>query len=79
MRDFLTRYRRNPAAVVGLFLLLGVIGLALTADIFFPRNPLSLAGRPLQWPFTNPNLWLGTDQTAVTLQRRYFMAPGCRW
>ena len=33
MRDFLTRYRRNPAAVVGLFLLLGVIGLALTADV----------------------------------------------
>jgi len=72
MRDFLTRYRRNPAAVVGLFLLLGVIGLALTADLFFPRNPLSLAGRPLQWPFTNPNLWLGTDQTGRDIAAQIF-------
>ncbi|QEI08746.1 ABC transporter permease [Pigmentiphaga aceris] len=72
MRDFLKRYRRNPAAVVGLVLLLSVIGLALTADIFFPRNPLSLAGRPLQWPFTNPNLWLGTDQTGRDIAAQIF-------
>jgi peptide/nickel transport system permease protein len=72
MKDFFNRYRRNPAAVVGLVLLLGVIGLALTADFFFPRNPLSLAGRPLQWPFTNPTLWLGTDQTGRDIAAQIF-------
>jgi peptide/nickel transport system permease protein len=56
------RYLRNPAAVVGLALLLLVIVGALGADFAFPRNPLSLAGRPLQWPGDNSRFVFGTDQ-----------------
>ncbi|MCA1323805.1 ABC transporter permease [Herbaspirillum sp. alder98] len=56
------RYLRNPAAVVGLALLLLVILGALGADFAFPRNPLSLAGRPLQWPGDNARFLFGTDQ-----------------
>jgi peptide/nickel transport system permease protein len=47
--------------MIGLVLLLGVLGMAASADLLFPRDPLSLAGRPLQWPGQNPRLWLGTD------------------
>lgn len=60
--NLLKRYLRNPAAVVGLVLLLAVVAAALGADWFYPRNPLSLAGRPLQWPGANARFLLGTDQ-----------------
>jgi hypothetical protein len=30
-------------------------------SMLFPKDPLGLAGRPLQWPFANPKVWLGTD------------------
>ncbi|MBV8622398.1 MAG: ABC transporter permease [Herbaspirillum sp.] len=56
------RYLNNPAAVVGLLLLLAVLAAALTAGWAYPRNPLSLAGRPLQWPGDSSRFLLGTDQ-----------------
>lgn len=56
------RYLNNPAAVVGLLLLLAVLVAALTAGWAYPRNPLSLAGRPLQWPGHSSRFLLGTDQ-----------------
>ena len=54
-------YLRSPAGMIGLTLLLAVVAAAISADWLFPRDPLSLAGRPLQWPGQNPRLWLGTD------------------
>lgn len=60
--NLLRRYLRNPGAVIGLLLLLLVIAGALSADWLYPRNPLSLAGRPLQWPGDNARFLLGTDQ-----------------
>lgn len=57
----LRAYLRSPAGVIGLVLLLAVLGAALSADWLFPRDPLALAGRPLQWPGANPRLPLGTD------------------
>lgn len=57
----LRAYLRSPAGMIGLLLLLAVIAAALSADWLFPRDPLSLAGRPLQWPGQNPRLPLGTD------------------
>ena len=41
----LRAYLRSPAGVIGLVLLLAVLAMAATADLFFPRDPLSLAGR----------------------------------
>ena len=49
--EFLRLYFRSPAAVFGLLLVLLVVFMAATAGWFYPRDPLSLAGRPLQWPF----------------------------
>src|SRR5450830_2196700 len=60
--NLIKRYLHNPAAVVGLLLLLAVVACALGADWAYPRNPLSLAGRPLQWPGDNGRFLLGTDQ-----------------
>jgi peptide/nickel transport system permease protein len=59
----LKRYLRSPAAVIGLLLLVLVVGMAVSAPWVFPRDPLSLAGRPLQWPGANANFVLGTDNT----------------
>jgi peptide/nickel transport system permease protein len=56
-------YLRSPAALAGLILLLAVIAVALAADWAYPRDPLSLAGRPLQWPGANPRFLLGTDNS----------------
>jgi len=68
----LQRYLRSPAAVIGLVLLLLVIAMAISAPWVFPRDPLSLAGRPLQWPGANPNFWLGTDNTGRNIAAQIF-------
>ncbi len=65
-------YFRSPPAVIGLVLLLLVIAMAATADWFFPRNPLALAGRPLIWPFENPRFWLGTDNSGRDIAAQIF-------
>ncbi|MFG1297229.1 MULTISPECIES: ABC transporter permease [Xanthobacter] len=66
------RYFRNSSAVMGLVLLVAVVLLALSADFLFPRNPLSLAGRPLQWPMANPRFWLGTDNMGRDIAAQIF-------
>ncbi|MBK1664547.1 ABC transporter permease [Rhodospirillum rubrum] len=66
------RYFRNPSAVLGLVLLIAVLGLALSADLLFPRDPLALAGRPLQWPLDNPRFWLGTDNSGRDIAAQIF-------
>jgi peptide/nickel transport system permease protein len=69
---FLRLYLRNPAAVIGLLLLLAVLVLAATAGIFYPRDPLSLAGRPLQWPFETTRFLLGTDSSGRDIAAQIF-------
>ncbi|BBK36343.1 ABC transporter permease [Allostella sp. ATCC 35155] len=65
-------YFRSPPAVIGLVLLLLVIAMAATADWLFPRDPLSLAGRPLVWPFQNSRFWLGTDNSGRDIAAQIF-------
>lgn len=72
MKRLLLNYCRSPAAVIGLVLLLGVIFMAASADWFFPRDPLSLAGRPLQWPGANPRFWFGTDNSGRDIAAQIF-------
>jgi len=69
---FLRAYFRNPAAVIGLVLFALVLLMAASADFFFPRDPLSLAGRPLIWPFDNPRYWLGTDSSGRDIAAQIF-------
>lgn len=65
-------YLRSPPAMIGLVLLLAVIAMALSADWAFPRDPLSLAGRPLQWPGANPRFLLGTDNSGRDIAAQIF-------
>ncbi|MFM7416801.1 MAG: ABC transporter permease, partial [Alphaproteobacteria bacterium] len=46
--------------------------MALTADWFFPHDPLALAGRPLQWPGANPRFLLGTDNSGRDIAAQIF-------
>ena len=69
---FFKLYARSPAALIGLVLLLVVLFMAATAGHFFPRDPLSLAGRPLAWPFDNPRFPLGTDGSGRDIAAQLF-------
>jgi len=69
---FLRLYLRNPAALIGLVLLVVVLFLAGSADLFFPSDPLSLAGRPLSWPLSNPRFPLGTDSSGRDIAAQIF-------
>lgn len=69
---FLRRYAASPAAVIGLVLLAMVLAMAASADLLFPRNPLALAGRPLQWPLADPRFWLGTDTMGRDIAAQLF-------
>jgi peptide/nickel transport system permease protein len=68
----LRRYLRSPAAVIGLMLLLLVVAMAASAGTLFPRDPLALAGRPLQWPLANPRFFLGTDNSGRDIAAQIF-------
>lgn len=69
---FLRRYLRNPGAAIGLVLLALVLVMAGTADLLYPRDPLALAGRPLQWPFQNARFLLGTDASGRDIGAQIF-------
>jgi peptide/nickel transport system permease protein len=46
--------------------------MALSAPVLFPKDPLGLAGRPLQWPLANARFWLGTDTTGRDIAAQIF-------
>ncbi|MDP3411151.1 ABC transporter permease [Bosea sp. (in: a-proteobacteria)] len=70
--SFLKLYFRSPPAIIGLVLLLLVLAMAISADWFYPRDPLALAGRPLIWPFANPRFLLGTDNSGRDIAAQIF-------
>jgi peptide/nickel transport system permease protein len=70
--EALKRLATSPIAIVGLILLILVIVMALSAPLLFPKDPLGLAGRPLQWPFVNTRFWLGTDTTGRDIAAQVF-------
>lgn len=72
MSAILARYLRNPAAALGLVLLALVVMMALAAGTLYPRDPLGLAGAPLQWPFANPKFPLGTDGSGRDIAAQVF-------
>ncbi|RUM96549.1 ABC transporter permease [Pseudaminobacter arsenicus] len=58
----LIRFLRSPEGVAGLVLLGLLISVALLASVFFPRDPLSIAGPALLPPFQDRAFPLGTDR-----------------
>lgn len=57
----LQRLARNPNALLGVAILAVVAAAAVFAPVLYPSDPLTMAGRPLTWPGTNPRFPLGTD------------------
>ncbi len=57
----LRAFVRNPAAVAGVVLLLGVLILALAAPLLFPGDPLDMVATPLLWPGQDAAYPLGSD------------------
>lgn len=63
---------RSPSAIIGAILLFIILAMAASAGWLFPNDPLSLAGRPLQAPFTNPRFPLGTDSVGRNVAAQLF-------
>jgi peptide/nickel transport system permease protein len=57
--DFWRRYRKNRAAVAGLFLLVLIVALAIVGPWLHPVNAFDMVGRPYSKPFGE--FLLGTD------------------
>jgi peptide/nickel transport system permease protein len=58
--------------LLGTGLLIAVLAMALLAPVVFPKDPLGLAGRPLQWPLVNARYWLGTDPSGRDIAAQIF-------
>jgi peptide/nickel transport system permease protein len=60
--SFTRRLMQSPEGLAGLAILVVLAVLALAAPLLFPADPLSIAGKALIPPFTDPSLPLGTDR-----------------
>ena len=55
------RFRRNPLAMIGLFISLALIFMSIFAPLLAPYDPIAQSlGTRLQPPFS-PGHWMGTD------------------
>lgn len=61
IRLFLRAFLRRWTTPLGVFLLLTVVGMAVTAPLLFPEDPWSMVTTPLLWPGENPDYPLGSD------------------
>jgi peptide/nickel transport system permease protein len=60
MKKFL-HFFRQPSAFFGALLLVLAVGAALSANWFFPGDPLDMVAAPYQWPGATGGFPLGTD------------------
>ncbi len=60
--SFVARLLRSPEGLAGLLLLALPVAAAALADVFFPADPLSIAGPALLQPFADAAHPLGTDR-----------------
>lgn len=60
-RSFWRGFRRRRSALLGLVLLAVLVGMAATADLVSPGDPLARSGTPLSAPFVDATMPLGTD------------------
>ncbi|OON41044.1 ABC transporter permease [Izhakiella australiensis] len=58
---WLRQFLRHPGAVCGALIVVVMVAMALSADYFYPKNPLRIVAMPEIWPFTDPRYPLGTD------------------
>src|SRR5207244_9467408 len=61
VKQFLKQMLRNPAAVIGLVILILAILIAVFGPSLFPNSPWRMVQRPFLPPFTLAKVPLGTD------------------
>jgi peptide/nickel transport system permease protein len=60
-RPLLLTWLRDPFLCLATFILIGVIVVAMAADLIYPGDPLDMVAQPLLWPVQDLNYPLGTD------------------
>ncbi|MCQ9618148.1 ABC transporter permease [Paenalcaligenes niemegkensis] len=61
MTGLWSRFAKNGGAVLGLFVLLLVIAVAVLAPWLFPGSPWDTGAAPFLKPLEEPGVWLGSD------------------
>lgn len=51
----------RPRGILGLLLVLLVLGMAFSAPVIYPDDPMDMVASPSLWPGEDPDYWLGTD------------------
>lgn len=72
LQDFWRRFRRNRAALAGLFVLFCVLLMALSATRLFPGTPWDMVAAPFIWPGQERELLLGSDMLGRDLASGLF-------
>ena len=72
LQDFWRRFRRNRAALAGLFELFCVLLMALSATRLFPGTPWDMVAAPFIWPGQERELLLGSDMLGRDLASGLF-------
>lgn len=57
----LKSFLKNPAALIGLVILLLVVSMAVAASLVYPGDPQDIVGQALLWPGDEAQFLLGTD------------------
>lgn len=70
--QFWSRYSQKPGAIVGLLIVIFIIGMALSASLLFPGDPLRIAGAFYTPPFEDWRFPLGTDQLGRDILAQLF-------
>jgi peptide/nickel transport system permease protein len=60
-QSLLLTWLRDPFLCIATFILIGVILVAMAADLIYPGDPLDMVAQPLLWPGQDLNYPLGTD------------------
>ena len=60
-QSLLLAWLRDPFLCIATFVLIGVILVAMAADLIYPGDPLDMVAQPLLWPGQDLNYPLGTD------------------
>ncbi len=60
-KDFWKRFLGNRGALIGLFILISVVLMAIFAPLIYPKDPWAMVQRPFLPPLDAQGFWFGTD------------------
>jgi peptide/nickel transport system permease protein len=69
---FWNRFKRNRAALFGLFIVLAIILVAIVAPFLYPDDPMGMVAQPFLWPLQDPEFPFGSDSLGRDLGAQIF-------